>query len=95
MPIPQTANTPITAIGKASPRVKPRGFSTSHKGGHRKKSNMLTSKNMANSRPDKRRITDGNVPKFSRLASQTAAVLALITNQLWNSESITRWYGED
>src|SRR5437016_237080 len=84
VPVPQTKKTPITTIGKTSTRTKPKGLSASHKGGHRKKSNILTSKYRANSKRANTRIGDGNKPNLSRFANQMAAVPALITNQLWN-----------
>src|SRR2546425_3975145 len=94
IPTPQTKNTPITASGNTSSRAKPKGLRASHKDGHRKKSNILTSKNTANSKRASTRISDGNEPNLSRFANQMAAVPAPITNQLWNSASTMRWWGE-
>jgi hypothetical protein len=80
--MPHAANTPITATGTASTSTTPKGFMAAHKGRHKKKSSMLTSKKKANSGADSMRISLGNDPNVPRLASQRAAVTPAIANQL-------------
>jgi hypothetical protein len=56
---------------------------------------MLASTKKAKRGAESTRRSFGNEPNLSRLASQSTAVIPLITNQLWNRESITRWCGVD
>jgi hypothetical protein len=71
------------------------GFSICHKGGQRTKSNPPTSKNVANRMPAGTRTKRGNAPNVPRLATQSRAVPAVITIQLWNRESISCWRRDD